>query len=495
MSETVRLPRAEAGPGELQTIVPGFESVAGWLTEEEAEELFRLASGVQSGCIVEIGSYRGRSTLALCAGSSIGAKVPVYAIDPHEESKGLRGGKFGPRDRAVFFKNFSKTDLVRYVRLLNTTSQIAASGWQEPITLIFIDGDHSYASVHADFAAWRPHLAPDATVVFHDIDLVGPKRVIDQLLGDGTLTFVSRVCTIGAYRLQGNPVQGRSPKPGERAVRGRKPPAGIARAPRGGKHSQYKVGWEHIGFSVYYGGGGAYLYQPIPKCACTTIKTLLLELEGLPAIEDTWRRHQKIHNNFPGTANLSNQEQLDIFEGRTDTFKFVIVRNPYARLASVYLDKFLKLSDSYWIGQIREAAHRQGISLSDEITFEEFVGVVARQSYGEMDPHWRPQFFEGRFETIKFDFVGRMETMPDDLIYALDRIGAPEHIVQRATERYNSTGSDLAIWEAVSPALRKLYLDKFAVDFEVLQYHRRLPGWRSPPAIGPAKKTAALAAA
>ena len=105
------------------------------------------------------------------------------------------------------------------------------------------------------------------------------------------------------------------------------------------RSNEYKLPVKKIGYDMYYGGDGSYLYQPIPKNACTTIKTLLLEVEGLPVDQNVWRRHQKEYNRFPGTNHLTIQEQLDIFEGRTDTFKFVIVRNPYARLASAYFDK------------------------------------------------------------------------------------------------------------------------------------------------------------
>ena len=111
--------------------------------------------------------------------------------------------------------------------------------------------------------------------------------------------------------------------------------------------SHYKLRVERIGYQMYYGGGGAYLYQPIPKCAYTTIKTLLLVLEGLPVDSNAWRRHQKEFNGFPGTHHLTIQEQLDIFEGRTNTFKFTVVRNPYARLSSAYRDKIQLNRASY----------------------------------------------------------------------------------------------------------------------------------------------------
>ena len=236
----------------------------------------------------------------------------------------------------------------------------------------------------------------------------------------------------------------------------------------------YTVRLERIGYHMYYGSGGAYLYQPIPKNACTTIKTLLLQLEGLPVDDNVWRRHQKEYNYFPGTNHLTIQEQLDIFEGRTDTFKFVIVRNPYARLASAYCDKILSNPAAYLIRKIKKSALDQGTVLSDPITFEEFVTVVSRQSLGEMDPHCRPQYYEGRFGTVKYDFIGRMEAMPRDLVHALETIGAPDSIIARVNERHNVAGSSLKLWEAVSPEVHRLFLATFGVDFDVLQYPRRL---------------------
>lgn len=465
MSETVLLPGPPSELGSLRSIVPDFDSVAGWLRDAEAEELFRAAAAVRGGCIVEVGSYRGRSTLVLCAGSSIGAGAPVFAIEPHGEASGVRGGKFGPEDRAEFFRNFLNSGLTRYVRLLNTTSVIASAGWRRSIALLFIDGDHRFASVSADFAAWKPYLIKGATVAFGDLAASGPKTVTQMLVASGTLKPCKRVGRIGLFEYTGR--RSSAPRPA-RHVRA---PAAEWRAEDG----NYKVGWEHIGYGAYYGGNGSYLYQPVPKCACTTIKTLLLELEGLPVDANVWRRHQKQHNNFPGTSHLPEQEQVDIFEGRTDTFKFVFVRNPYARLASVYCDKVFLRPDSYWINQLRTAAAEQGVTLSSTIEFEEFVAIVSRQQLRDMDPHWRPQYYEGRFETIKFDFVGHVEMMPSDLIYVLERLGAEDSMIKRANEKQNVTGSDVAMWDAVSSEVRKLFVDTYAADFEVSRSPRRLP--------------------
>ena len=198
-------------------------------------------------------------------------------------------------------------------------------------------------------------------------------------------------------------------------------------------------------------------------------------MEGLPVDDNVWRRHQKEYNYFPGTNHLTIQEQLDIFEGRTGTFKFVIVRNPYARLASAYCDKIRSNPAAYLIRKIRKSAADQGTMLSDPITFEQFVTVVSRQPLGEMDAHCRPQYYEGRFAIVKYDFIGRMEAMPRDLVHALERIGAPDSIIARVNERHNVAGSSSKLWEAVSPEVHRLFLATFGIDFDALQYTCRLP--------------------
>src|SRR5208283_5430989 len=113
---------------------------------------------------------------------------------------------------------------------------------------------------------------------------------------------------------------------------------------------------DRIGYDMYYGGNGRYLYQPIPKNACTKIKSLLLQIEGLPVDTEWWHVHQKEYNGFPGTHKLALDEQIDVYAGRTDTFKFVFIRNPYAKMASAYLDKIRKNVAPHIVHKIRTCA-------------------------------------------------------------------------------------------------------------------------------------------
>ena len=158
--------------------------VQGSVSEAEAGELMRLASEVPpDACIVEVGSHRGRSTAALALGAN---GVPVYAIEPHELFEGMYGAKFGPEDRRAFFENMLRVGVVEDVRLVNLSSEVVSPGWQRPVGLLWIDGDHSLEGTRRDFEAWEPYLQPGGVVAFHDaLDPAGgPAQVIETLLAD-----------------------------------------------------------------------------------------------------------------------------------------------------------------------------------------------------------------------------------------------------------------------------------------------------------------------
>jgi hypothetical protein len=174
------------------------------LSPDAAVLLYDLARQVCEGCIVEVGSYRGRSTVVLARGAEHGHGARVYAVEPHEPFVGPRGGEFGPEDRAAFFRNMVRTGAYRTVRLLNTSSEVLAPGWKEPVALLWLDGDHSYEGVRRDFDAWAPHLLPRCDLVLDDTDdpELGPQRLVEELTGTEWVE-VARVGQVAHLRRPG----------------------------------------------------------------------------------------------------------------------------------------------------------------------------------------------------------------------------------------------------------------------------------------------------
>ncbi len=181
-----------------------LEHLEGMISVEEAEFLRELARTVEEGCIVEVGSYRGRSSVALGTGSLEGAGAAVYAIEPHEEFVGVLGASFGPEDRAGFYRAMLMSGCYRAVRLVNLSSEQVTPGWTRPVGLLWIDGDHTWEGVSRDYRCWARHLAPGALVAFHDSTdpNIGPYRLIRVLVEAGEADVVQVVDRITVIRPQ-----------------------------------------------------------------------------------------------------------------------------------------------------------------------------------------------------------------------------------------------------------------------------------------------------
>ena len=188
-----------------------MKMLKGGISFSEAALLRELAAKVKKGCIVEIGSFRGKSAIALAAGVSdqVNSKgrSPIYCIEPHRPFVGYYGGKLGPQDREAFYTVMCQTGGFNLVSLINLSSEEVAPSWKQPISLMFIDGDHRYEGVRADFEYWDPYVVPGGKIAFHDsTDLeVGPYRLIQEILAGGGYRKIDEVDKITVLQKTYNP--------------------------------------------------------------------------------------------------------------------------------------------------------------------------------------------------------------------------------------------------------------------------------------------------
>lgn len=169
---------------DLQELLELTRSIDGYLQDSEGRLLHNLAKRCQGrGAIVEIGSWKGKSTVWLAHGSRKGPGSKVYAIDPHTGSEEHRSGGRTVWTFDVFQENIRRAGIADLVVPLVKTSVEAVQDIEGPVELLFIDGDHSYEAVKADFEHWAPKLLDDAYIVFHDsIEWPGPKQLIGEVL-------------------------------------------------------------------------------------------------------------------------------------------------------------------------------------------------------------------------------------------------------------------------------------------------------------------------
>jgi len=163
-------------------ILTYISQLDGWLSMHEGFFLYESARlGKGKGEIVEIGSWMGKSTICLAAGSASKNREKIHAIDPHkgEFSKNNTIGKKSPTFKK-FRDNLQKAGLLSYVKPLITTSRTAAKAWKRPIRLLFIDGLHDYKNTLQDFTLWSPFVSTSGIIAFHDAFCGhnGPERVV-----------------------------------------------------------------------------------------------------------------------------------------------------------------------------------------------------------------------------------------------------------------------------------------------------------------------------
>lgn len=183
----------------LPDVFEYIKNVPGWFSDQDVSLLWSTAAlAIQTwptAELVEIGSYRGRSTIVLgaAAQSAISAKVSVYAIDPHEgvlpkpEDPGYReASSWGP-----FLEHVRGAGLLDpdgpVVPIRKRSTEV---DWSSPISLLFVDGGHDAASVRADWGKFSPYIVHDGFVAFHDYwnpDYPGVRTVVDELIAAGKL--------------------------------------------------------------------------------------------------------------------------------------------------------------------------------------------------------------------------------------------------------------------------------------------------------------------
>jgi len=166
--------------------------VEGFLLDPEAYALMLLAAeGSGTGEIVEIGSFMGLSTCWLAVGSAKAGRETVHAIDhfkgsPEHQPGGGAACETVAEDGSTFAKfreNVRTAGVEDRVHAIVASSAEAAKGWDKPIRLLFIDGEHSYEAVKADFELWSPFVVEGGIIAFHDVgNAEGATRFYEEFL-------------------------------------------------------------------------------------------------------------------------------------------------------------------------------------------------------------------------------------------------------------------------------------------------------------------------
>lgn len=166
----------------LLTMIEKALSVEGWMTESELAFPYAIGSKMPEGAqVVEVGSWRGRSTVAICealqkkSGASLVA-VDTFEGDPHIEQ--LEASKDLQQD-GVYKAFCANTAAYPFRSIMRTTSLEAVNRFQDgTLDWVFINAFHEYSAVLADIEAWYPKLKPGGLLSGHDYGYLGINRAL-----------------------------------------------------------------------------------------------------------------------------------------------------------------------------------------------------------------------------------------------------------------------------------------------------------------------------
>lgn len=162
---------------------------------------------------------------------------------------------------------------------------------------------------------------------------------------------------------------------------------------------------------------------------------------------------------------------------RSGYYKFVFVRDPYSRLMSCFVDKFLNKNatrEEYrvWLGQLYDWKYvrERDIMAEPRPSFRAFVDELLKQDPDRMNEHWMPQTYVCGFGDIPYDFVGRFERLTTDARKVLHRLNFHDHFPTQQEIGFHPTGSSQLSSElyTLDAMLKTRVL--YDVDFTVLGY-------------------------
>ncbi|CAI5481554.1 unnamed protein product [Closterium sp. Yama58-4] len=168
---------------------------------------------------------------------------------------------------------------------------------------------------------------------------------------------------------------------------------------------------------------------------------------------------------------------------RPDFFKFTFVRNPFSRVLSAYSNK-LVITDApnnktgpgsreYWNEQFFKYLRPQWEKVKgkdDLVSFPDFVKLVAKLMQNHrwhMDRHIASQSDICFMDKIKYDFVGRFESLEEDAKYVVNRFGGDHLDIFNFGVNAHQTRADTKLAKKYDKETYELVKRVFARDLHI----------------------------
>ncbi|XP_069186250.1 carbohydrate sulfotransferase 11 isoform X2 [Procambarus clarkii] len=230
------------------------------------------------------------------------------------------------------------------------------------------------------------------------------------------------------------------------------------------------------------------IYCYVPKVACTNWKRMMMILSGRTNETNPLNISSSIPHEEGVLTRLSGsrmKSSLLNYKLRTYT-KFLIVRHPMERLVSAYRNKLVINSTSAAdfkrrYGMMIMKKYRKGASTLNitknghGVTFAEFVSYLTdtgtrQDNFETLNEHWAPYVDLCHPCTIKYNIIGKYETLEEDSEYILRKIHAPHDLHFPPVVASRTAALVAEHMASLTPQLsRKLY-ELYKHDFRLFEY-------------------------
>lgn len=208
------------------------------------------------------------------------------------------------------------------------------------------------------------------------------------------------------------------------------------------------------------------MYVAIPKVATSTVLRNLYHI----TFKDNQYLTEDLRDAMKGIVMPDEEFTGDYWEkiisviNDKDYFVFTFVRNPYSRILSAYLEKFLRRRKD---GEIyRTQLGFKPDILPNTVSFVEFLRRVRQYPASNLNAHFTPQWYVlGLDRSMKYDFIGRLENIASDFPYVLSRLNhserPPEILHQAPHAQKASTKLKQYYGEEERMLVEEIYKDDF----------------------------------
>ncbi|XP_020041938.1 carbohydrate sulfotransferase 13 [Castor canadensis] len=224
------------------------------------------------------------------------------------------------------------------------------------------------------------------------------------------------------------------------------------------------------------------LYCYVPKVACTNWKRVLLALSGRAHGDPRAIPAHEAHapGRLPSLADFSPAE---INRRLRDYLAFLFVREPFERLASAYRNKFARpYSEAFQrrygtriVRRLRPRAHPDALARGHDVRFAEFLAYLLDPRTRRDEPfneHWERAHALCHPCRLRYDVVGKFETLADDAAFLLGLVGAPGLRFPAPPRPKADPAREQAalLFQDISPFYQQRLFDLYKMDFLLFNY-------------------------